>query len=241
MTRINIKKKRKLILKKCPAVKSPTVILICALVSYWMFLCIQIGNKWILLSDREADFGMMPGTHTLPPCPLSPPSRHSDPKLAALIHALRDSWVREVRSILFSKQKASRAWSFENLWIYFAYSGVVVFTLQNLIFLFCHCVLFVLKILYFLALLFFSVVVVVKYWFKIVFILTSQNLCFFHFFYATGRKKKVSDLWTFGQNTTPVFLHIDISRSDRFQRMTSTLWPMHQKNVMSSWCGSVCH
>lgn len=46
---------------------------------------------------RESDFGTKPET----------PSRHSESQLPALTLVLRDSWFSEVRSILFSKQKAS--------------------------------------------------------------------------------------------------------------------------------------
>ena len=79
----------------------------CALL-YGMLLCIKIGNKGIVLSDREADLEQCLG-HTHPPFSAPPPAQQAleIPELAALIHALRDSWVREVRSILFSKQKAS--------------------------------------------------------------------------------------------------------------------------------------
>lgn len=48
-------------------------------------------------SDRESDFRTKPET----------PSRHSEYQFPALFLVLRDSWFSEVRSILFSKQKAS--------------------------------------------------------------------------------------------------------------------------------------
>lgn len=48
-------------------------------------------------SVRESDFGTKPET----------PSRHSKSQFPALTLVLRDSWFSEVRSILFSKQKAS--------------------------------------------------------------------------------------------------------------------------------------
>lgn len=48
--------------------------------------------------SSETDFGTMPGT---------PQKALRILELAALIHVLRDSWVRGVRIILFSKQKAS--------------------------------------------------------------------------------------------------------------------------------------
>ena len=110
MARINIKKKKKKTdLKKIYISSSevPTVILMCALL-YRMLLCIKIGNKGIVLSDRETDLEQCLG-HTHPPFSAPPPAQQAleIPELAALIHALRDSWVREVRSILFSKQKAS--------------------------------------------------------------------------------------------------------------------------------------
>lgn len=53
--------------------------------------------KETMLSS-ETDFGTMPGT---------PQKALRILELAALIHVLRGSWVRGVRSILFSKQKAS--------------------------------------------------------------------------------------------------------------------------------------
>lgn len=88
------------------------VILIGALPSLSVLCLYQNGEQGNLCYQRETDFGTSLGPPPPPSTPPPPPAPEGTQisELAALthlIHVLRDSWVCEVRSILFSKQKAS--------------------------------------------------------------------------------------------------------------------------------------